>query len=65
MKWRRDYHEFSGTFDFPEAKTVGAYEDENGVEKVKTIAISRFRRLNGRLLFRAFIYTYDRPLSTL
>ena len=65
MKWRMDSQEFSGTFDEPEVKTIGAFEDENGVEKVKTIVINRFRRINGRLLFRAFVQNYDRPISTL
>ena len=65
IKWRRDSHGFSGTFDEPEAKVTGALEDENGVEKIKTITIFRFRRINGRLLTRRYIWTYDRPLSTL
>ena len=63
VKWRTDSHEFSGTFDDPE--TNGAYEDENGVEKMKVITICRFRRINGILLYHAFVQNYDRPISTL
>ena len=65
MKWRRDSHEFSGTFDEPELMIIGAFEDENGVEKFKTITKCRYRRVNGRLLTRAFVWTYDRPISAL